>query len=247
MRSGGGIGRRLAACLLLLAAALPCHAEQLQILTDDSPPVTSSRGGVPSGWAVDVVKEIERRVGETAEIKLMPWARAYHVALREPNVALFATMWTDERDAKFDWVGPLQVLHLGFYGRPGDGQTIRTLDEARAVKLIGVTRTFAVDEELTRLGFANLDRVERPSQMIEKLLSGRNQLIASDDGFVAPEVLDRLGVPADAIERKFEFKTVKTYIAFSKGTPPGIVEAWRKAFAEMRADGTLARLQGRQE
>jgi polar amino acid transport system substrate-binding protein len=131
---------------------------------------------------------------------------------------------------------------MSFYGRPGDGIEITSTDDARRLRSIGVTREFAVDQELTRLGFTNLDRVERPGQMIEKLLAGRNEVFASDDGFVSPSVLEQLKVSADAIVRKYKFKTTKTYIAFSLGTPPETVRAWQRALDEMRADGTFARL-----
>lgn len=231
--------------LALLTEAACCRAGPLQILTDDSPPVTLNRNGAPAGWAVDVVKEIERRVGETAEIHLVPWARAYHAGLHEPNTALFATMWTEERAPLFQWVGPLQTLHMSFYGRAGDGIDISSTDDARRFRSIGVTRQFAVDEELTRLDFTNLDRVERPGQMIEKLMAGRNDIFASDDGFVSPAVLGPLKVSPGAIVKKYEFKTTKTYIAFSRGTPPETAQAWQKALDDMRADGTFDRLYGK--
>ncbi len=232
--------------VMWLAAAC-CRAEPLQILTDDSPPVTLIKDGAPAGWAVDVVREIERRVKETSEIRLVPWARAYHAALHEANVAIFATMWTEGRAPLFQWVGPLQTLHLSFYGRAGEGLDITSMEDARKLKSIGVTRQFAVDEELTRLDFTNLDRVERPGQMVEKLLSGRNDMFASDDGFVSPMVLKTLNVAASDIVKKYEFKTVKTYIAFSKDTSPETVKAWQTALDEMRADGTFARLSGQRD
>jgi len=241
----GAMWKNALLTLAMLAGSARCRAEPLQIFTDDSPPVTVSRSGAPAGWAVEVVREIERRVGETAEIRLVPWARAYRAGLHEPNVALFATMWTEERAPLFRWVGPLQTLHMSFYGRARDGIEITSTDDARRFKSIGVTRQFAVDEELTRLGFANLDRVERPSQMIEKLLAGRNEVFASDEGFVSPAVLGALNVAADAIVKKYEFKTTQTYIAFSIGTPPETAQAWQTALDEMRADGTFDRLYGK--
>jgi len=233
--------------LALLVTASSSRAEPLRIFTDDSPPVTLNRNGEPDGWAVDVVKEIERRVGETAEIRLVPWARAYYTGLHEPNVAVFATMWTEGRSNLFEWVGPLQTLHMSFYGRSGDSVEIASTEDARKLKSIGVPRQFAVDQELTRLGFTNLDRMERPLQMIEMLLSGRDQAFASDDGFVSPTVLDALHVSATDIVKKYEFQTQNTYIAFSRGTPPETVKAWQKAFDDMRADGTFARLSAQRD
>lgn len=196
------------------------------------------------GWAIDVVREIERRVGETAKIRVVPWARAYHAGLYEPNVAFFLTVHTEGRAPLFQWVGPIQTVHLSFYGRPGDSPRIASLDDARTVKSVGVPRQFAADEELTRLGFANLDRVERPSQMVEKLLARRNEIIASDDGSVSAEALRPQKLSADDLEKLYEFAEVRTYVTFSKSTPAETVQAWQKALDDMRADGTFTRLSG---
>jgi polar amino acid transport system substrate-binding protein len=60
-------------------------------------------------------------------------------------------------------------------------------------------------------------------------------------------VLKTLNVAASDIVKKYEFKTVKTYIAFSKDTSPDTVKAWQTALDEMRADGTFARLSGQRD
>jgi polar amino acid transport system substrate-binding protein len=228
--------------LLLAMLAAPCGADPLQIYTDDSPPVSFMRGGVVGGWAVELVEEIQKRAGGTSQIRIVPWARAYHVAQRESNVAIFAVMRTQARDPLFQWVGPLQNLEVGLYAKAGSDITISSLDDAKRIRSIGVTRAFATDEELTRMGFQNLDRVERPEQMLHMLMSGKNRLIASDSAFISDEVLRQHHIEPGAIVRLYKVTALSTYIAFSKGTSPDLVKSWQKALDDMRADGSFARI-----
>ena len=217
-------------------------AENLRVITDDSPPVSGLADGNLVGWGVDVVREIQRRVGSTAKIEIMPWARALKLAQQADAVAVFATMRTEERARFFQWVGPLQTLNLAFYVRADSETRIDSLEDAMKLGSIGVPRQFAVDEELTALGFGNLDRVANPNQMVRKLMTGRNDAIASDDGFVSRRVFAAKDVPVEALRPAFRFGVRETYIAFSLSTPPELVTAWQKALDAMKADGTFAKL-----
>ncbi len=54
------------------------------------------------GPSVDIVREIQRRIGSTEEIKVLPWVRAYKLALEEENVVLFSTTYSKIRLNKFN-------------------------------------------------------------------------------------------------------------------------------------------------
>src|SRR5690606_1596967 len=95
--------------LLLLASllfALPIHAGQqsLQLFTEEYPPVSFSRNGVADGMATELVREILRRLGETASIQVVPWPRGYLMVQRTPGTGLFATIRSAQREADFKWV-----------------------------------------------------------------------------------------------------------------------------------------------
>ena len=103
----------------------------LAILTEDLPPYNYMENGTLTGATTHVVQEITRRLGISPDIQVLPWARGYQRLRSEPNVVLFTTAHTKERDPQFHWVGPLYVSRLEFYARKGTLRRLDSLDEAR--------------------------------------------------------------------------------------------------------------------
>ncbi|MBW2722514.1 MAG: transporter substrate-binding domain-containing protein, partial [Deltaproteobacteria bacterium] len=85
----------------------PALSAELIILTENLPPLNYVEDGVLVGPSVDIVREIQRRVGSHEEIKVYPWARAYKMALEDENVVLFSMTYTKVRYDKFKWIGPV--------------------------------------------------------------------------------------------------------------------------------------------
>ncbi len=65
----------------------------IQILTENLPPLNYKENGILVGPSVEIVKKIQKRVGSQAQIQVYPWARAYKMALEEKNVILFGTTY----------------------------------------------------------------------------------------------------------------------------------------------------------
>src|SRR5664280_3495576 len=78
---------------------------EIQMLTEEYPPVTFMKNGKVSGFVTDVVREISVRQGIQDNILLTSWDEAYKVALSNPNVVLFSAEKTDKREKLFQWVG----------------------------------------------------------------------------------------------------------------------------------------------
>jgi len=85
----------VAAILLFFSPSL--LAAELMILTENLAPLNFVKDGVLMGPAVEMVQEIQRRVGSQAQIQVYPWARAYKMALEEENIILFGMARTKER------------------------------------------------------------------------------------------------------------------------------------------------------
>ena len=101
-------------CVLLVVLCAPVEA-QLRLLTEDAPPMSFLREGEPGGLAVEVVRALLARTGDSGQIELMPWTRALHLAQQDEDVALFSTVRTPERENRFQWVGPIVVGTTSFY------------------------------------------------------------------------------------------------------------------------------------
>jgi polar amino acid transport system substrate-binding protein len=217
----------------------------MTIITEpDYPPSSMMVAGAISGSSVEVVKELQRRVGDSSEIEVLPWARGYTMAVSQPNVALFATTRTPEREKLFHWVGPILANEWAFYAMKGRMAPLKSLEEARKLGAIGTYRDDAREEYLKSLGFTNLESVNNFTASAKMLEAGRVDVFTGSD-IGLNETLQAAGVDPTRVEKVFTIKKVDLYIALSKGTDPKTVAAWQKAFADMKADGTFAVIYGK--
>jgi len=213
----------------------------LKIYTEDSPPGNYALNGKPAGMAVEIVREILKRLGEDADIEIVPWARGYRIALSRPNIALFSTTRLPQREKLFKWVGPLYIQQWGFYAKKGSGLKLNSFDEAKKVKRIGVYLNDAKGQFLKKNGFVNLITTKKNISNIKHLINGDIDLWVSSD-FNMPYLARQAGVDPDQLELVLPFRSVKNYIAFSNRTPDSVIAAWQKTFDTIKADGTYARL-----
>ena len=218
------------------------HSASLRILTEDLPPLNYLKDGVLAGPSVEMVKEIQRRIGSREEIQVYPWARAYQIALEEENVVLFGMSHTSAREKKFKWVGPLATKRDILVAKKGSNLVINSLEDAKQVRRIGVLRDDTKEEFLEMHGFTNLEPVSDERKNARKLMLGRIDLwIFKKPGLKT--VCDLAGVDYDAVEEVLHLRETNVDIAFSLKTPDAVVEQWRAAFADMLADGTVEAIQ----
>ena len=232
------------AALVFLMVCQPALAAELTILTENLPPLNYLKDGVLVGPSVEIVKEIQRRVGSYAQIKVYPWARAYQLALEEENVVLFGTTHTQARENKFKWVGPLATKRDILVAKKGSRLKINTLEDAKKVKAIGTLRDDTRERLLKSYGFLNLEPVSDEQKNAKKLSLGRIDLWA----YKIPglrTVCDLADVDPNEMEEVYHLRKIDVSIAFSKKTSDAIVKQWRDAFNAMLADGTIMRIRKR--
>jgi hypothetical protein len=131
-------------------------AEELMILTENLPPLNYVENGVLVGPAVEMVKEIQRRVDSNDQIQVYPWARAYRMALEEENIILFGMARTKVRENKFKWIGPIAEKRDILAAKKGSGIKIDNLEDAKKVAYIGTLRDDTKEIFLKKQGFTNL-------------------------------------------------------------------------------------------
>ena len=66
--------------LIVLITGHSVLCQELTILTENLPPLNYLENGVLVGPSVEIVKEIQKRVGSQEPIQVYPWARAYKMA-----------------------------------------------------------------------------------------------------------------------------------------------------------------------
>ena len=222
---------------LVLFCTCPVSAG-LSILTEDLPPYNYMENGTLTGATTQVVQEITRRLGVTTDIQVLPWARGYHRLRSEPDVVLFTTALTKERESLFHWVGPLYVSRLEFYARKGDPRRLDSLEAARQVEAIATYREDSGEQILKSLGFTNLDSSNSAHSNVRKLVSGRVDL-----WFFHSVGAERVALEAEVDPSEFEavftYQQYFSYIAISKKTSVDVVQQWQATLDGMKADGTF--------
>lgn len=237
----------LLAALAVLGSARPLWAADatdappLRIITEDSSPAAFYREGRLVGLSVEIVREVQRELGDETPIEVEPWARAYQTALEQPGVLLFSAARTPAREELFLWIGQLFSVKLMLCGLAGRTFDIKSLDDAKRVARIGVYRGDVRAQYLKDKGFTNLDVASDSLQNFKKLLRGRVDLIAMSDLGLATIARDE-GIPVERIRPAFIFGETGMFLLASMGTDPAVVAAWREAFERVRQKGIVERI-----
>lgn len=229
--------------IVLLLFFLPPStiSAELIILTENLPPLNFVKDGVLTGPAVDIVKEIQRRLGSHEKIEVYPWARAYKRALEEENIVLFGMARTEVRQDKFNWIGPIAEKRDILAAKKTSGWVINSLEDAKQVDHIGTLRGDAKEIFLQRHGFTNLVSTHDDQNNVNKLLLGRIDLWATKiPGLKA--ICSLAGVDYHEITEVYNMRKSEIFIAISQKTSEKIVQDWTGAFESMLADGTLLQI-----
>lgn len=220
----------------------PVLGQHLAIYTEVMPPSQiQDSNGEAAGPVVEMVREIQKRVGNTDPIQVVPWARGYALVQTQPNTVLFSMARTSERNALFQWVGPVSQSTYSFYVRSDSNIKINKLEDAKKLHLIGVYRNDARDQLLTDAGFTNLARSYASDTNVKHVMSGRIDAFVSSN-MQLKGMVESAGFKCEDVREAFPFMTIQTWIAFSLGTPRSTVDAWAKAFTTMKRDGTLKKI-----
>lgn len=234
---------RLFLTLIALTTTGLSLAQTMAIYCEEDRPLQYyDQHGQLTGFSIDIIQEIQRRVGNTDKIQVVPWSRGMDKLNNDPNTILMTMARTPEREALYQWIGPISAIQYLFYVKADSNIKINSLEDAKKIRLIGVYRDDIRDQTLTRLGFKNLDRASSNISSFKKLMIGRVDAYADS----------KLGVESLAIASGYKVSDVKAifplfksrlYFGVSKTTDPAIVARWDQALVEMKADKSFLKIQ----
>ncbi|ERH53068.1 transporter substrate-binding domain-containing protein [Pseudomonas chengduensis] len=231
----------LLAALLFCSFCVHVTAAELRLYTEDYRPFSYLENGKPSGMAVAVVEELIHRTGERARIELVPWTRGYHQVRHQADTALFSTVRTAQREAEFQWVGPIARGRTRFYTHKDAGLRVTSLDDVRQLGTLAVPKQWYSYELLREQELDNLYGVPTPQDMLRMFRHGRVKLLLANnltlDGMLAEQ-----GMHAGQLQAQFDLMPNDSYIAFSLQTDAARVARWQQALQQMRHDGSLERI-----
>jgi len=234
--------------LLLIATAClaaPAVAE-LRLITAELPPYTfqvppatvAEFPGPGQGLVHEVVAEMARRVGQSATIEYMPWARAQQIAMTEPNIGILSLTRSPEREDKYRWLAKIVSDDLVLVG--GQGVDASSLDKVKD-RPTGVLLRSGAEALLRDKGFTRIEAAP------EEWLNAKKMKERRIDAWLAP----RLMVIYATQEVQGDLATLNIgeivrgsdiYLAASKNLPDAEAAKWEKAFESMQADGSYQRI-----
>nr|WP_315182835.1 transporter substrate-binding domain-containing protein [uncultured Albidiferax sp.] len=230
----------------LLAAALLAPlgpwAQTVQVVTETSPFVFLQDGKI-AGPATEVLEKTLQLAGiPDYRLNLYPWARAYDMALNEPNVLIYLVARTPEREAKFQWVGEFMQTRYHLYKlRYRADIQARTLDAARNYT-IGVMRDDLRHQYLQQQGFQRLVVSAQTTENFAQLVNRKVDLVPlSESG--AEAQCHNARFDCAGLEKVLPLTSLTTglYMAYSLGTAPALVQRTQAAFKQLKANGTVQR------
>lgn len=215
-------------------------SDQFQFACDDFPPFAYTENGKPTGLSVEILRTILNELQIPDTIKIYPWVRAYDMALKNKNTAVFTAARTLERETLFKWVGPIAPRKINLYKlKRRTDIKVSTFEDAKKY-IVGTIRGYAAEKTLLNKGFEigkNIDQVTRNIQNIIKIYRNRIDLMTSFDLLIVYTVKGTQYSFDDfekvlVIDDKHDF-----YYAFNKETDDADVARFQQVLDNMKADG----------
>jgi ABC-type amino acid transport substrate-binding protein len=210
---------------------------EIRIITENFPPYnTLERDGKAGGQSTMIVKEILRRQNQNTSIEVLPWTEGYRLAQAGPNVALYSTARSNDRENLFSWVGPIGSVDFMLYGKNGSGISVPSLEAAKKAGIIGVVRDDVRNQFLNSENVTDLYLCSDDAECAKKLTEGTIDLWLGSSS--AADTARQAGIDPAAIRPEYLMKKTELYIAFSKGTPASTIMTWQSTLDAMKRDGT---------
>ncbi len=232
--------------MTLLCISTFAHAdESIQLMTEEFPPYQFYEGEgenrVITGISIEIIKVVQKKIGNSDPIKMYPWSRGLKLLAKHKNSALFSTLRTPGRESKYKWVGPLAKLDMVFFTRAGSERGVHSIEDAKKIRKIGVTKNVGGHEMLLNMGFTNLDVLQSGAddKNLKRLIKGR--VDAWPTSYYSGVYVARKNGVLDQVEviKDVSIMFGHLYIAFNKETDDQIIHQWQSALDLLKSDGVV--------
>lgn len=221
---------------------------RIELLTENFPPYNMAVDGKNfareeqlSGVAVDIVREMFKRAQVNYSMTLrFPWDRIYKLALEKPGYGVFVTARLPEREALFQWVGPIGPDDWVLLGRADSPISLSSLEQAKAYQ-VGAYKGDAIAEHLVQQGLAPIAAL-RDQENVRKLQAGQIDLWATGDP-AGRYLAKQEGVTG--LKTILRFDSAELYLALNKEVPVQVVQKLQAELDKMRTEGLLEEILGR--
>lgn len=228
----------------LTALAAPAERGLLGV-TENLPPLNFQDDTGPQGFSVELLRLMAAGAGLPLELQVLPWQRAMQLAEGVPTSVLFSLTRTPEREAGFQWVGPIAQRRILIYKLASRSDLklpqLTELGNAR----IGVVRDSATDRLLQAAGLrpgVQLEQGLDDATNVRKLLAGRMEYITLLD-WAATWAMRQLQLPYATLQPVVELDVSKSYwYGLRADADPALVKRLQAELDAIRRDGRYEKL-----
>ncbi|MDM4765862.1 transporter substrate-binding domain-containing protein [Pelomonas sp. SE-A7] len=226
--------------MLLLAwlGILSCQAaEPLILLVAETPGVfiKDASSGF-SGPGIDRMRRMAQLAGlDEPRFEWTIAPRALLDTATRPGTCFVGLGRSPEREAQYQWAGPISRAELVLVARPDDNRKLASLAEAREMTL-GVIRNSVAARQLQASGM-HLEEVADDATNVRKLMARRIDLWAAN-GYVVAKELQHLPEPHPRVVLRFGL--IETYVACHLQLSRDTMAVLRQALATMIREGAFS-------
>lgn len=226
--------------------ALKQDSFNIEVVTEDWKPFNYPENGEIKGTSTVIVKKVLKEVGLTYNIRVYPWARAYHMALNEKNVLIYTLMRIPQREKLFKWVRPLGPANKTWlWKRKGDKKIIvNNIDDAKKY-MIGTNNDSMDHIWLKDNGFKDKENISVNSKVelfVKMLKFGRVDMMAFNTASIEEEV-KKLNFSIEDFEKVIPLFTTQPFMAFSQLTSDEYVEKFKMVYDQLVKENKLEKFE----
>jgi len=199
--------------------------------------------GSLGGYGTEVVERLFELTNQTPKIYVLPWARAYRMALNEPNVLIYSITRTPTREKLFNWVGSLKFQRFYMWGLANKfPDSFTSIEQAKKYR-ISVTKDYDTALFMQEKNFPYLFLTTRDSQNVGMLLKERVDIILSRQ-YGLSQIAKEQSYPLSKFKKLIEVKALNSNlsIAFSLNSDHKLVNRFREAFKSLKKTGELKKI-----
>ncbi|MCV2357534.1 transporter substrate-binding domain-containing protein [Paucibacter sp. TC2R-5] len=231
-----------------MAHAQPAQPFFLQAFTENLPPLNFSGASGPAGFSVDLLRMMAGEAGLGLDVQVQPWIRAMRSAAESKHSVLFSLARLPEREALFQWVGPISERRIVIYRLARRTDIHFTgLQQLQGLK-IGVVRESAAAKRLLAMGLtpeAEIEWAQDDASNLRKLLAGRMDLLVMLD-WAAAWNLKQHQLPFASLTELAAMDTDLSYwYGLHPEIEPTIKHGLQSALDRIKLDGRYAALRRR--
>ncbi|WP_367362971.1 transporter substrate-binding domain-containing protein [Mesotoga sp.] len=228
--------------LVLFLSAVGLAQPITFLVNPDYDPFSYLDEGHLEGFLVDLIESLESETGIDVEMKPVKFDEALEMLQGEGRYCIPSLVFTTQRKALYQWVGPVVITNTYLYTREELSSEFKSLEDVRNANSVGVVREYYSHKLLEEQGFDNLIIFEDEESLLDALFVGETDLAPFNSAvlrqLLQKEQASNLLVPTVAIDLDM------TYLGFSKDVPSEIVSAFQKALDGLKASGSFSELYG---